>query len=157
MPTITFIVEMDAAKPDPPPEPVVVPACEELGRTTRAYVSGYQRTRVHRSRLVRGEKRCLVADFNGAIPAARSIASVTWRATNPSAAFMADAGVVEGGRSARVDVTAGAGCSRIKCEVTLDNGEVYNQLFEVASQSGPWFQGESALQTGPYELTAVAL
>lgn len=151
MATYRFRIEVDVyAPPDPGAD------CEELGRTTRAYVSGYQRARMHRSRLVRGEKRCLVANFNGAIPPARTIQSVTWRTNQPQAAYMADAGIVTGGREVRVDVTAGAGCALVKCEVTLDNGEVYNQLFDISVQSGPWFEGETQLPTGPRTLTAVA-
>ena len=130
--------------------------CAELGRVTRAFVSGYQRTRVHRSRLVRGEKRCLIADFNGAIPEGRTITSVTWRTTQNSAAILSEAAVVDGGRKARVMLEAGIGCAQVKCDVTLDNGEVYNQRFDVLVQPDPWFQGETTPTRGPQELTATA-
>lgn len=153
MPALTFNVEIDWVEPEP-----VEPAadCREHGRTTRAFVSGYQRARVHRSRLVRGERRCLIADFNGAIPAGRTITSVTWRTNQPAGAILSDAGIVAGGRKVRVDLLAGSGCAQVKCDVTLDNGEVYNQRFEVSVQSGPWFQGEVNPTQGPRELTAVA-
>lgn len=131
--------------------------CEEHGRVTRAYVSGYQRTRIHGSRLVRGERRCLVADFNGAIPPARSIASVTWRTNQHHAISMANAQIVDGGREVIVDITAQAGAgATIKCEVTLDNGEVYNQLFHVTVLPAPWFTGETTPASGPQALTATA-
>jgi hypothetical protein len=137
---------------DPPPEE----ACEEHGRVTRAYVSGYQRDRIHRSRLVRGEKRCLVANFNGAIPASRAIVSATWRCDQNQAVFMANARITDAGRCAAVDITAQIGAGgRVKCQVTLDNGEVYNQLFYVRVFTSPWFMGEvSSFAQGPTELTA---
>lgn len=150
--TYAFLIEVETPDPDP------VERCEELGRVTRAYVSGYQRARTHRSWMVRGERRCLTADFNGAIPKSRTIASVTWRCNIPQCVFMRDAAIVDGGREVRVDVTAqlGAECW-IKCEATLDNGEVYNQVFVLYVRNSPWFMGEVAPQsTGPYELTVTA-
>lgn len=134
----------------------VVEPCEELGRTTRAYVSGYHLARTHRSRMVRGVRRCLTANFNGAIPKSRSITAVTWRCDVPQCIYMRDAAIVTGGREVRVNITAqlGAEC-RVKCEATLDNGEVYNQVFVLYVRNSPWFFGEVASPaTGPYELTA---
>lgn len=136
---------------------VTAPAadCEEFGRATRAFVSGYQRTRVHESRLVRGEHRCLVANFNGAIPASRSIASATFRNLNPGAVAMSNPRII--GREAGIDITAqwGIGAS-IKCEVVLDNGEAYNQLFVIRVRQSPWFPGEATPQTGPSVLSVTA-
>jgi hypothetical protein len=130
--------------------PVV--ACAELGRVTRAYVSGYQRDRVHASRLVRGEKRCLVANFNGAIPAARSIASVTWRCEQTYTVAMANARIT--GREVAVDITAQLqGCAWVKCVATLDNGEAYTQMFRVFVCAAPWFDGEQSPSAGPAVLT----
>lgn len=127
------------------------------GRTTIAYVSGYQRDRIHRSRLVRGEDRPLVANFNGAIGPDRTIVSAIWRCDQPYAVAMADARIVDDGRSTAVDITAQYGSlARIKCQVTLDNGEVYNQLFVVRVQNAPWFRGETAPASGPYDLTVTA-
>jgi hypothetical protein len=137
----------------PAAPPPASPGCDEIGRVTRAYVSAYQRDRVHRSRVVRGEKRCLVANFNGAIPAARSIVSATWRVQQGQTVFMESAKVAT--RESSVVITAGFGHeAAVKCQVTLDNGEVYNQLFVVSVQDSPWFQGEvTPSPTGPYELT----
>lgn len=130
--------------------------CEEHGRVTRAYVSGYQRDRVHRSRLVRGERRCLVANFNGAIPPERTIASATWRCDQNQAIYMDNARIT--GRETAVDITAQIGAGgRVKCEVTLDNGEIYNQLFVVRVMSAPWFVGEqTSYSQGPTVLTVTA-
>lgn len=135
--------------------PVPSEPCEELGRVTRAYVSGYQRDRIHRSRLVRGEKRCLVANFNGAIPPARSIVSVTWRTNQGQGIYMQDARI--DGREVTVNITAQTGSeAAVKCEVTLDNGEVYNQLFAISVRQSPWFSGEASPPTGPQVLTSTA-
>lgn len=137
-------------------EPIIAD-CEEYGRATRAFVSGYQRDRVHQSRLVRGEKRCLVANFNGAIPPGRTIASAIWRCDQPYAVAMAAGRIFENDRSTAVDITAQYGNrARIKCQVTLDNGEVYNQLFMVRVFTSPWFQGETQPAAGPYDLTVTA-
>lgn len=142
-----FTVEVDV--PDPPPEPET---CKELGRVTRAYVSGYQRDRVHFSSLVRGEKRCLVANFNGAIPASREIVSATWRCEYGGLVVMSDAKVTA--RDTSVNILAVQAYEvPLKCEATLDNGEVYVQLFVVRVKEMPWFGGESLPAPGPSVLT----
>ena len=141
MATFTFNVEIDVAAPVPPPDPVEPAAdCEEHGRATRAYVSGYQRTRIHRARLVRGERRCLIADFNGAIPAGRTITSVTWRTNQPAGAILSDAGIVVGGRKVRVDLTAGSGCAQVKCD------EFQQRLSKAGAGCG---RGAAALTVAP--------
>lgn len=139
--------------PPPDPEP-----CEEHGRVTRAYVSGYQRDRIHRSRLVRGERRCLVANFNGAIPRCRTIARVIWRCDQNQAVYMENARIVREGREVAVDITAQIGWgARVKCEAVLDNGEVYTQLFVIRVVSPPYFMGEPTWYAqGPTELVATA-
>lgn len=139
----------------PPPEPE---SCEEHGRVTRAYVSGYQRDRIHRSRLVRGERRCLVANFNGAIPRCRTIARVIWRCDQNQAVYMENARIVREGREVAVDITAQIGWgARVKCEAVLDNGEVYTQLFVIRVVSPPYFMGEPTWYAqGPTELVATA-
>lgn len=152
--TITFVAGtgFSAYDLDVTLTPPVV-ACAELGRVTRAYVSGYQRDRVHASRLVRGEKRCLVANFNGAIPAARTIASVTWRCEQNYTLAMANARIT--GREVAVDVSANwEGCAWVKCVATLDNGEAYTQLFRVFVCAAPWFEGEASPSAGPTVLTS---
>ena len=132
-------------------------SCTELGRVTRCYVSGYQRARVHDSRLVRGESRCLVANFNGAIPPGRTIASVTWRTNQYQSVYMANARIPEGAREVAVDITAQTGSRAwVKCEATMDNGEVYTQLFTIEVLGSPWFACETAPSIGPSVLTAEA-
>src|ERR1700741_2609083 len=56
----------------------VQPACDEVGYVTRARISAYQRNRTSVANLVRGEQRCLIADFNGVLSASRSIVSGVW-------------------------------------------------------------------------------
>ena len=131
------------------------PACEELGRVSRIYASGYDRTRVHDGRLVRGESRCLVVEFNGAIPASRTVTSVTWRCADPSVIVMSNARIQSSGRSVAVDVRANLPCdTAIKCEATLDNGERYMQLIRLAVTDSPWFDDETVSAGGPGTLTA---
>lgn len=138
-----------------------IPDCTELGRVTRANVSAYQRARVQHSRLVRGEKRCLVANFNGAFDPARTITSVTWRCEQPYYVGMANARIPNSGqfanREAAVDITAQLqGFAWLKCEATLDNGELYTQVFTVCVMNTPYFYGESIPVLGAYTLTANA-
>lgn len=153
---LTFRVEIEQTTPTPTPDPEPEPVdCEEYGRVTRIYASGYQRTRGHLSRLTRGERRCLVVDFNGAIPMSRSIASVTWRTNHPHALSMASARIA--GRTAVVDVHAqSGGRAVVKVEATLDNGEVYPQMVEILIQGSPWFEGEATPAEGVRTLTATA-
>ena len=131
------------------------PACEELGRVTRIYASGYDRAKVHDGQLVRGESRCLVVEFNGAIPASRTITSVTWRCADPSVIVMSNARIQPGARSVAVDVRANLPCdTMIKCEATLDNGERYMQLIRLAVTDSPWFDDETVSAIGSGTLTA---
>jgi hypothetical protein len=128
--------------------------CAELGRVTRIYASGYDRARVHDGRLVRGESRCLVVELNGAIPAGRTVTSVTWRCGDPTVIVMSNARIQTGARSVAVDVCANWPCdTAIKCEATLDNGEVYAQLIRLAVMDSPWF-GDETTASGPTTLTS---
>lgn len=131
-----------------------VVGCQELGRVTRALVSGYTRARVHDSKLYPNERRCLVANFNGAIPRGLTIARAEWRMDVQNSVSMADARIQ--GREAQVMITAAyRGEAVLRCEVTLDNGEVYNQLFRVCVLPGPWF-GDERTAVGPLVLVVEA-
>ena len=128
--------------------------CDELGRVTRIYASGYDRARVHDGRLVHGESRCLVVELNGAIPAGRTVTSVTWRCADPAVIVMSNARIQTGARSVAVDVRANWTCdTAIKCEATLDNGEVYAQLIRLGVMDSPWF-GDETQAVGPATLTS---
>lgn len=131
-----------------------VPDCDEMGRASTANVSAYDRTRVHDVRLMMGEKRCLVANFNGAISAARTITSVKWRCDFGYIAQMANARIQSNSRSTAVDITANwMGDSIIRCEATLDNGETYIQSFHVEVNGDPIFLAATS-GVGPTVLTA---
>ena len=126
-----------------------------MSRATTAYASAYQLDRIHTSRLVRGDVRPLVADFNGAMGKARSIVSATWRVTQPQGVRLSDAEI--DGKRVEAIMSAGIGCSSIKCEATLDNGQVLVQRFWIGVSTGPWYQGEpTPPATGPYSLTVTA-
>lgn len=127
-----------------------------MSRVTRAYVSDYQRARIHRSVLVRGEVRPLVAVLSGAMPKDTTVETVTWRCDNPWMARMSNARI--DGTETAVDLVAQYGCrTAVKCEATLSDGRVLTQLFEVVVEDSPWFQGEpSAPVSGPYSLTVNA-
>lgn len=139
--TFSFLIEV--WEDEVPP----VVACEEIGRVSRAYVSAHDRTRVHNTRLYPREKRCLVANFNGAIPAGRTIVTATWEMEVASSVSIASPSIA--GRSAQVMIQA---CYRgmvcLRCQVVLDNGEIYNQLFVVQVLDGPYF-GDEATATAP--------
>lgn len=130
------------------------PDCDEIGRTSKAVASAYYRTRIHDTRLMMGEQRCLVASFGGAISAARTIVSVKWRCDFGYIAQMSSARVQSDGRSTAIDVLANwIGDSIIRCEATLDNGEIYVQPFRVSVSGDPIFM-PAVSGNGPTELTA---
>lgn len=143
-----FVIEVQEATPVPP---VPVEDCDEHGRSTRIFASGYDRRRVHVARLFRGEVRCLVVDFNGAIAKTRTIESTTWRSWGD--AVLSSAAIA--GRTSLCTLTASRG-SRVKCTVTLDNGEKYVQVIELCVESSPWFEGEQYATAGSKELTVTA-
>ncbi|MFK3647918.1 hypothetical protein ACI2IY_05700 [Lysobacter enzymogenes] len=124
--------------------------CEEHGRVTRAYVSGYKRARIHNSELYPRERRCLVANVNGAIAPGEAIKRVVWRMETVTAVAMSSPSIE--GREARVLVEA---CYRgeafIQCEIQLGNGEVYPQTFRIRVLDGPFFGNENT-STGPQML-----
>lgn len=132
------------------------PDCDEIGPVSTANASAFYRTRVHETRLMLGEKRCLVANFNGAIFAARTIASIKWRTFFGYVVVMSNARIQADKRSAAVDITANwIGDASVRCEATLDNGEVYIAPFRIAVSGDPIYL---PVQTtiGPLELTATA-
>lgn len=130
--------------------------CKELGRTTRTYVTGYSLSRVNVTRVRRMAKRCVVANFNGAIPKERSIVSVRWETTSPWAILMSNARIATGGRETMVDVTFNfSGWGGLLATVALDNGEVYNAEFSFTVLDTPLYPTATyPVSNGPYILTA---
>ena len=125
------------------------PSCEEIGRVSRAYVSAHNRTRVHLTQLFPNEKRCLVANLNGAVAKSRTIKRVEWRLDQTGLVAMSDGSIDGRKREAQVTIQARYyGTAAVRCEMTLDNGENYVQMFRVVVQDGPSF-GDSQLAGGP--------
>lgn len=139
------------------PDPNVSPDCTELGRTTRIYVTGYNLCRVASTRVRRFAKRCLVADFNGAIPKGSLITQVTWECTSPWSTIMSNPRVIIGQRKVAVDVSFNfAGWGGVKASVLLDNGETYNAEGSFTVLDAPLYPSatyDSA--NGPYQLVSV--
>lgn len=128
----------------------------DLGRATRAYVSAYNRGRVVDVRLFPTESRQLVSDFNGAMEAGRTIESAVWDMDPAGCAGIASGAIAENQRSTSVLLTASrAGRTQVRCQVTLDNGEVLNQLFVVGVLTGPLWPGDAA-PSGTTRITVTA-
>jgi hypothetical protein len=129
----------------------------QLGRVTRSYVNGYNRSAVSVGQLRRREKREVIANFNGAIPVGTTIESATWRANSPWVTFMSAAAISADQRESSINVDfQNPGWGWMRCEVTLDNGEIYNQVFDFTVRDTPWFSDEVLVTSGPYSLTVVA-
>lgn len=130
--------------------------CDELGRTTRTYVSGYTLSRANVARVRRMAKRCVVANFNGALPKGRSIVSVRWETTSPWAILMSNARIASNQRETMVDVTFNfSGWGGLLATATLDNGEVYNAEFSFTVLDTPLYPTATyPVSNGPYILTA---
>lgn len=146
--TFQILVEVDM--PELPPD------CDEPGQVTRCYVSTFDQPRIHESRLFQQGKRCLEANFNGAIGVGRKIVAVKWSMQTPYSVVMDTARITADQRSTRVNITAAwTGDAWMRAQVTLDNGEIYTQLFHVVVPPSPWF-GDVSPTAGPSELTASA-
>lgn len=125
----------------------------ELGRSTRCYVSGYNRTRVHATRMFMGESRPMVADFNGAIPLGTLITSATWRLECGGVVNITNAAIATDQRSTSVMCTTiFDGCVAMRCIVTLDDGSTLAQQFGIAVPSAPYY-GDAVGSQGALELT----
>lgn len=133
------------------------PVCDEIGRATRAYVSAYDRTKVQQVRLYRFERRCMVANFNGAFPPARTIASATWRTDAPEIGVMSNPQISANGRETMVMFASQlGGWANIRVDATLDNGEIYTQVFRVNVREASYFFDDPPSVVGPFSLTVVA-
>lgn len=137
--------------PLPPLTPPPPPPCEELGRVTKCYVSGYQRNRVHQCNVMPRERRCLTADFTGALPKGRTIVSAAWSTLNPVVVNMQQ-GECFPTQTSVVCLFQYAGVSIVRCVATLDNGDQYVQQFRCIVQPYVWFQGDTNYSTGPYTI-----
>ena len=146
---ISFTPEIDQSGPPP-----VIADCKELGRTTRTYVSGYTLSRQNVARVRRRARRCVVANFNGALPPGRLITSVRWETTSPWSINMANPRIAPSQRETMIDVTFNfAGWGGLLATVTLDNGEEYNAEFSFTVLDSPLYPSATyPMDNGPYRL-----
>lgn len=125
-----------------------------MGRATKSYVSAYNRARVHVSNLYGYESRALTANFNGAMPKDRTIASAQWQTWNNYTIVMSDPDI--DGREVSVRVKAQVpGPGVIKCTITLDNGDIMVQQFRINVLCAPMYSPMN-WQSGPQMLEAFA-
>lgn len=137
------------------PDPNVYSDCNEIGRTSRNYVTAYS---IDRPQFIKGrryQKRCLIGDFNGALATDRLITSARFDCSGPWAVFMSNARIIEGQRKVAVDISLNyAGWSGIRAQVTLDNGEVYACEWSISVTNVPLYPGDYyPPSNGPYTLT----
>lgn len=125
-------------------------------RVSVAIASAYDRTRVQACELSRGEIRELSANFNGVLDKTEMIASAIWRITQPWGAILTAPTISADGKRTGCTLQAGIGRAHVKALVTTTTGRQLPQLFRIDVDQSPWFQGETAVTGGPYELTVVA-
>lgn len=130
----------------------------EIGRATRSYVSAYDLARPHSVRVYRFAKRRLIANFNGCIPLENTIASATWRIDAPEIAIISAPQLSVDLRETSVMLASQlGGWANIRCEITLDDGSIYNQVYRVNVREASWFFDDATLiVAGPYSVTVVA-
>lgn len=152
-PHYNIVVWVEVDSPGPGPEPGPIGPCEEIGRATRNHVSAYQRDRVFQASLFANERRCLVTNFNGAIPPGRTIARAVWQTLDQSQCVMSLPAI--NGREVQAMVSAQyQGRCRIRVDVTLDNGEIYSAWHVIRIQPAPMFNNPG-WATGPSRLEVV--
>lgn len=126
----------------------------DMGRATRNIVSGYNRDRVFQARIYAPERRALVTDFNGALPAGVKITKATWNTWDNYPAVMAAPSIADSGRSCQVMVTAQVdGISCIRLAVELDNGERFVAHHVIQILPARYMQQDNWIN-GPTELVA---
>lgn len=123
------------------------------GRATRAYVSAYDRARVHKAILYRFEKRRLVANFRSLLQG-RQIRCTTWHIDAPEIGVISDPQIDEDRYESSVMFRAQlGGWATLRCDIMLDTGEEYNQVFRVNVREASWFKDDLALTSGPYSVS----
>lgn len=124
-----------------------------MARISTATVSKYQRDRIHASHVLRGEKFTLSANLAGAVDPAATISAVTWRVNKPQSIILGTA--TRSAKSTAVTTTAGYGSGAVlKCQCTLSDGSVIEQLFRVRVSDQPYFFDETMPVTGPSSVSA---
>jgi hypothetical protein len=145
--------------PDPsPPAPPSPPDCGELGRVTRSFVSGYTAARTEIRRIRRFSKRCVVANFNGAMPKGVTITRVRWETTSPWSIHMSNPRVESTGRTVAIDAAFNfQGLGAMLATATWSNGEITNAEFFFTVLDRPLYPSAHYNNAnGPYHLEASA-
>lgn len=124
-----------------------------MSRATKAYVSAYDRSRVHQSSLYRFEQRRLVANFGALLGNDRLIRCATWSIDRPEIGVMSDPQISDDARETSVMfATQLSGWATVRCQITLDSGEQYPQVFRVNVRQASWFVDDAPLSNGPFSL-----
>jgi len=124
-----------------------------MSRATKAYVSAYDRSRVHQSSLYRFEKRRLVANF-GALLGERQIRCATWSIDRPEIGVMSDPQISDDARETSVMfATQLGGWATVRCQITLDSGEQYPQVFRINVRQASWFVDDAPISNGPFSVS----
>ena len=116
----------------------------ELGRTTTAYMSGYNRSRIHQAALYAGEVRLLGLNANGAMPVGETVASVVWDTWNTDVCVLGAGAIEADGRSVTIDMKAQcSGRASVRCIVTTSGGGKYTQWYSIRVLEAPVMQGDT--------------
>lgn len=127
-----------------------------MSRVSNVTPSAYDRGKVSSTRLFPREVRRLNVDFNGLLAKGELIQSASFEMEVACSVAMADPQIADSQRSASVQITAAyRGSVLIRCQVTTNSGNTYNQLSMIQVLSGPWFSDE-AMAAGPAKLTVTA-
>lgn len=128
----------------------------ELGRTTTAYMSGYNRSRIHQAALYAGEVRLLGLQANGAMPVGESIVRVDWDTWNTDVCVLGAGAIGDDERSVSIDMQAQcAGRASVRCIIRTSGGGRYTQWYSIRVLEAPVMQGDTWVQ-GASHVTVVA-
>lgn len=128
-----------------------------MPRVRTAYVSQFQRARVHNSRFYRRETFVLKADFNGALPDGELITAATWWVYDPFCVVLdAESGDIDD-RETHITCTANyMPGTTAKVQVTTDAGTIMSQMFVINVLDAPTFVTETYLSAGPTQVDLTA-
>jgi len=103
-----------------------------MSRVSKAYVSGYTRTRIASVRLLPTEARSLVADFGAALEPEQEIVQARWQLDVSGTATLAAPVITLDGKQTSCTLTGFRwGCVACRCTVTLNDGGILTQLYAV--------------------------
>lgn len=121
-----------------------------MPRINTAYVSAYQLDRVKQTDLYANAKVTLTCNWGGVLDG-RTISSVTWFTDSPWSTVLSSPAITN--KLTTVNLQAALpGESILKCEATLSDGSVVNQLWRVNVPMTP-MQGQPVAQ-GPESVSA---